>query len=111
MKMTCSLQERLSMLPPGPEDDPFQRETIGRFFQAVGLITHMPYPLQRLEQIKKLYQITERQPYLSVLSLALRDAASEEWPEEGERLLEHMFIEPLAAIHQAFQEVDKNDYV
>jgi len=111
MKMTCSLQERLSMLPPGPEDNPLQYTNMGKFFRAVGLITRTPYPVRRLAQLKETHQIKEAQAYLSVLSLALRDATSEDWQEDGELLLEQLFIEPLAAIHHTFQEDDKNDRI
>ena len=110
--MTRSLQARLSSLPPGPESKPLRHAAMGKFFRAVGLITHTPYPVRRLEQLKETYQIGEGQAYLSVLSLALRDATSEEWREDGEQLLEQVFIEPLATIYHTFQEEDdKNDRV
>ncbi len=109
--MKRSLKERLAPLDQEREPCTIKREPLGQFFREVGRMTHLAYPVRRLKQIGEDSQVPEDRSYERALALARRDAASEEWQEEGERLMDQLLIEPFAAIHEMLKEDGTHDDV
>lgn len=109
--MKRSLEERLAALEQEQAPCTIKREPLGRFFREVGRMTHLAYPVGRLKQIGEDSRFPEDCSYERAFALARRDAASEDWQEEGERLMAQLLIEPFAAIHEMLKEDEDHDDV
>ncbi len=109
--MKRSLEERLASLPRKRKDEPIGGMAPGDFFRAVGLIAHLAYPVQRLEQLLEKNTSTKPTTYSALLGRASLYATSEDRQGETERLTAQLLIEPFAAIHEMLKEDENHDDV
>lgn len=106
--MKKSFRRRLDAL--APSTDCFLRKTtLEQVFYGVGRVTHLVYPAQRLDQVTDDLQVTGEYRYISALRLAYSNLRSEDWRDEGVRVLTALLIEPFAAIHEICKEEKEND--